>query len=431
MRYLLTLLIIVLLTNMSLVDAAGTMQVKDGKPVTYGNRALKYKLDKGNLGILSNVEAASLFSEAFNTWKSVASASVKFENHGFLDQDIDSSNFETIYFPNKLHGYSPVIYDNDGSIVNALFGVGSDDQVLGAAGIVTDYEIYPDEIAESDLLINGKLFTDINTLKGTVTHEIGHAIGIDYTQTNLESITTFDPDGKYAEASALMFPISVSDNFHLHRDDISSVSLLYPNNSELLKYGSIEGKVLNVDRTSPIYSANVIAIKKGDYLNEQVSCVSDYLADGTGSFKLVGLTSGEYNLFIEPIFRLFYGGSSVGPHAKASWDKAFKYKIPSGFYTGKDQPITTNVTKARAATFYVGSSEVVDAGNIVAELDTNYYYQDPSSCKHCSSTGQCLPGTYFSSLTSSCQCIYSCNTQSDCHKRLTCRNSCCVFIRSY
>ncbi len=56
------------------------------------------------------------------------------------------------------------------------------------------------------------------------------------------------------------------------------------------------------------------------------SSVSDYCMQGDGSFEMY-LTPGTYSFFVEPVYPLFTGGSSVGPYAETALSRLLSFRL--------------------------------------------------------------------------------------------------------
>lgn len=375
LKIIFVLILILLFTAYPSAHAGGPLVVKGGMAITYGTRPFLYRFDKGPCGMFSNTEITELTASLFMDWE-IPTTELKFQQDtpGTLDIDVDASNFDPILNSPKLLGYTPVIFDNDGSLLNAFLGDGAGNTVLGLAGPITvSSGPLVNQIAESQAIFNGKFINGIDTpsdpetsvdaFKGTIIHEIGHGFGLDHAQINVEAIKP-GASQEIKESVPLEFPVAVNDLFTIRRDDASSISLLYPNLSELTKFGKIEGKLLRADGVTPVQGGNVIARNINNPTLETISCVSDYLTEGTGTYTLFALPPGDYRIEIEPIDLSFTGGSGVGPFTTNKTDKSFQNPVPKGFYTGSNQPISTDVNQALIVS--VASGQTVSDVNIIA-----------------------------------------------------------------
>lgn len=360
----------------SKVNAGGPLVVKGGMSITYGTRPLTYRFDKGTLGIFSNAEAVALIQGLYSNWEAVSTSEVTFEqdNPGTLDFDVTETNFDSILNSPSLLGYTPIIFDTNGKLLDAFLGSGAGSSVLGLSGPVTvSSGPLVNQIAESQAIFNGRFVNGTDTLsdpestvdsfKGTVIHETGHGFGLDHAQINVEAIRP-GATQETRNAVPLMFPVAVNDLFIIRRDDASAASLLYPNQSQLTGFGKIEGKLFRSDGMTPVLGGNIIARNVNDPTLEAISCVSDYLNTGTGSYTLFAVPPGDYTIEIEPIDLSFTGGSGVGPFTASKSDISFQNPVPKGYYTGPNLPITED--KSQALIVNVQANQTVSNANILA-----------------------------------------------------------------
>jgi hypothetical protein len=355
-------LIVALFQN--IVVAGGPLATVNGTAVRYNSASpVTYKTDLGALGSFSNTVATNLASTSFQTWQDVTTANITFTNGGQLPVDVNSTNYLT-YLNNTSDGINPIIFDSDGSIVNALFGAGSSSSIIGFAG--SSYFTSGPNVgffSEGRAVMNGAMannpFTETQ-FKATFIHEFGHFIGLDHAQLNSQ----FAGDGNSANDVNLptMFPTSTDDDTYLNSlnpDDIAAVSLLYPEATFGSATGKISGSVVRFDN-SVVRGANVVAISTGsDSLFNQISTVTDYYVQNNGNFTIVGLAPGNYFVKIEPVRNSFTSGSSVGPYAESGTDLSFINPVLQEYYNGNaessdpatDQPsLRTVVSVAAAAT---------------------------------------------------------------------------------
>lgn len=369
-------LIFIILSNLPAL-AGGPLVVKGGMAITYGTRPLKYRYDKGMLGQFSNTEAIAIIESLFADWENVETATITFEQDspGTLDFDVTATNFDSILNSPSLLGFTPIVFDEDGSLLDAFLGLGAGSSVLGIAGPITvNSGPLVNEIAESQAIFNGRFvngvdtFSDpessINAFKGTIIHEFGHGFGLDHAQINVEAIKP-GATQEVKETVPLLFPIAVNELFKIFTDDAAQTSLLYPNFAKLDKgFGTIEGFVFRSDGKTPVQGANVIARNIADPKLTAVSCVSDYLIENNGRYTLWQLPAGDYRIEIEPIDLSFTGGSGVGPFAETKSDKSFQNPVPKGFYTGPGLPISPNESDALIIMVMAGDS--IKGQNIIA-----------------------------------------------------------------
>ncbi|MDA2926236.1 matrixin family metalloprotease [Acidobacteria bacterium AH-259-G07] len=274
---------------------------------------VKFSIDNGPLGELTQEEGANLVRQAFQRWVDLLSSTIAFNDLGLLEMDLTGDSMDAGYYKTFFEGQkrteNPVVFDSDGSIIDDVLGDGSKDSVLGFAGIRF---IDPDtlEFESAWVVLNGLKASQFGDFPKAVAHEIGHFIGLDHTQIK----TRF-------EFTPLMYPFVLPGGPDKPlRDDTAWVSWLYPEADFRTTTGTITGRIFR--RSGGFFpGANVVAVKvtqnQDQTLTESreeiVSVVSDFLFTSDGSYELPGLMPGDYVVFIEPLNSFFVGGSGVGP----------------------------------------------------------------------------------------------------------------------
>lgn len=298
-------------------NAGGPLGVCHGTPTKYpGAGTVTLNYDQGALGSRTKAQADALVAGAVSLWTNVGTATVTLARGTDLPVDVTASNVGS-YLDSFTDGRNPIIYDSDGSIIDAVFGIGSRNSVLGVAG--SAWYSYSDrcEYAEGQAIISGYLNVSNATMQVTIAHEVGHLIGMDHTQID----TT---QGLSSSNYPLMYPIAYRSAVSLHEDDAAAVSALYPHSSVASTYGTVSGYFTLADGVTPVRGANLWAAGSGVF-----SSVSDYLAQGNGYFQLL-LPPGTYTLRAEAISREFTGGSGVGPYSESLSGASFQSPMYSG-----------------------------------------------------------------------------------------------------
>jgi hypothetical protein len=374
-----------------------------GDPVLWKDGVIHVNLESGpdaTLGSLSSDQALALVRELFSDWEAVTidgevTANITIQEGAPLGS-VDLSNLNdhfTYCPPSKIcptedppfvrgsaqTGESPILFDTDGTITDAIEGKGANSSILGFAGprVVDriDGVLY---ITEGQAVLNGRFIdgqsnadnpeVDVEEFKGAIFHEIGHMIGLDHTQVNLDSAAKYlRGDLSEADAVPTMFPLFIDgrEQLSLHFDDIATLSFLYPTSSFLSDFCRLDGTTFRADGKTELQGVNVIAANPSDPLREDTSAVSGSLYAGAdtdcsfqaGGFTLAGLKPGvDYSLNFEPISQVFTGGSSLEPcdppqkdFAAESVPGTFRCAEGGGVITaGSDASTEITTTKAVA-----------------------------------------------------------------------------------
>ena len=154
----------------------------DGVPLRW-SMPVVYNLDPG----LASHEGAALVLAATEAWQHVPTAQVQFVPGAPLPVFVDVANY-TQYFGRCGDGLSPIIFDDDGSIIDDIVGTGASQVILGLTFPDCGTDRAPG-IPEMSVLINGSIFslgdpTGRAALTQVVTHELGHVLNLCHTRLN-------------------------------------------------------------------------------------------------------------------------------------------------------------------------------------------------------------------------------------------------------
>jgi hypothetical protein len=332
------------------LNAGGPLKVTSGNAVLWNaTNVIAYQIDKGPLGVIAEADVPKLIGSAFDKWAQVPTAALSF-SQGSLGEDVDTT-VRLLQLRGNASFASVMVSDSTGAIVDGVFGVGSKTSVLGFAEPMLNTP--GSEIARFVAVMNGTFSSNLPTIRSTLVHEFGHALGLDHSQIN----SGFAGDGIVANDQFLpsMFPTSSDDDtplIDLNPDDEAWISRLYPRSNFSTTYGTISGTITRAGK--PVLGANVVAIAVIGGVEDELkrfSCVSDYLMTSNGRFDL-HVPPGEYKIRVEPIVRGFHGGSSVGPYADNSSGLSFQNPVGGKTYT---------------TLYKVVVGQTISAGSIVAQ----------------------------------------------------------------
>ncbi len=349
----------------------------DGQAFAWTASPIGYRTDGvTGLGVITNANADTRVAGMFQAWQDVTTSDITFSRLGaisatgaFADGDVSTvTEFNAVDAACNAGTQSPIVYDQTGSLFDSI--VGPNSGVIGFAGACQLTSLGVINSAESAL--NGEFRDGVNNppsnfelsdneFDAVFIHEFGHFFGLDHSQINLNCLSPGCAD--FSDDSfglPTLFPFLISGleetaGVHPARtismDDAAWVSELYPetvNNPPTQvpfasNRGTITGTVFYSDGMTQVQGGNVIARQVDDGgtpgINESrrnaVSVVSGFLFTEVpgntsipgasrssfgsasvalrGTYRIPGLTAGNYQVETETINPAFTGGSGVGP----------------------------------------------------------------------------------------------------------------------
>lgn len=302
-----------------------------GEPVRWDNtQTIKYYLDPGGAGRFSNDQIHTLLKEMMKLWENASpdAEPPKFEFAGFLDEDVNGTNYEkyvtkTACYESDLSSCpteaqknlkTVVVIDEDGSIFS-----GAKLCPFTNCGAVAGPRVFsgaPDDpgFIKQGFIVIGSVSEDVkvSAFAGLILHELGHLLGLAHPYLNQQFLSSSTPeDAKFFPT--MMTGVAGQDDqlaVTLNPDDIAGIATIYP--SEPFATATIKGRVLKSDG-SPMIHVNVIIRDVDDPLCKAYSFISGRICEAASttlcessifddsSYMIQGLPAGSYKVEVEEV----------------------------------------------------------------------------------------------------------------------------------
>ncbi len=387
-----------------------------GQPVHWSGGVVQYYVDQGPLNSsIPNQQATAMVDAAAALWSAIPTAGVKLVDAGPLNEDVSSANVvagnqvftqPSDVTPSATSYPLGVVYDADGSVINALFGTGASDPTSCQNNGVWVWldNINPDAtIAHAIIVLNGLCATNSN-LDQMMSYELerafGRVLGLDYAQVNPGALTNGENNGTLGWP--VMQPLSglcgasggtcLPNPTVLRYDDIAALNRIYPITAANL--AGFPGKQLTAANTvsiqgtltfragtgmqgvnvvarpldtngNPLYQYTVTFVSGGYFNGKHGNPVTGF-ADSNGNlltrwgssdatlqgyFDLSdmplppGMTTANYQVTFEAINPLYMLTESVGPYVDGSPAPSGTMPVISvpGMAAGMAQTLTVNI----------------------------------------------------------------------------------------
>jgi hypothetical protein len=223
-----------------------------GQPAHWSGGQLNYYVDQGPLNsAVSNQQATAMVDAAAALWSAVPTAAVTLTDKGPLNENVSGANIAAtsgqITAPADVTPVATsypiaVIYDSDGSVIDAIFGAGASQPISCQNNGVRTWldNINPDAtMAHGVILLNGLCATTsdlVETMSFQLERAFGRVLGLDYAQVNPTGLTDELPGG--TAGWPVMQPLGgvcgvtggacIPNPNVLRFDDIAALNRIYP-----------------------------------------------------------------------------------------------------------------------------------------------------------------------------------------------------------
>ncbi len=267
-----------------------------GQPVHWAAGQLNYYVDQGPLSAsMSHQQATSMVDAAAALWSAVPTAGVTLTDMGSLNEDVSGANIvvsgtnftvtgeQTNQYgvitapadvtPSATGFPLAIIFDADGSVIDAIFGTDTAEQNSCENNGVFFWldSVNPDAtIAHAVIVLNGLCATDANHLQMMsfeLERALGRILGLDYAQVNPGALKNGETDGM--DGWPVMQPYSglcgasggncIPNPNQLRWDDIAALNRIYP--ITVANQANFPGKQLTAANTVSIQGT--ISFKTG------------------------------------------------------------------------------------------------------------------------------------------------------------------------
>ncbi|HUX43873.1 MAG TPA: IPT/TIG domain-containing protein [Terracidiphilus sp.] len=395
-----------------------------GQPVHWASGKLTYYVDQGPLNSqVTHQQAVAMVDAAAALWNVVPTAGVTLVDGGPLNEDVSGANTvagnaafsqPADLTPTATNYPVGVVFDADGSVINALFGAGASDPTSCQRNAVWFWmdNIQPDAtVAHAVLLLNGLCATStslINMMSFQLERAFGRILGLDYSQVNPGALTNGETNGTLGwpvmqPLSGLCGPTGgdcIPSPDVLRYDDIAALNRIYPITSANL--ASFPGKELTAANTvsitgtlnfragsgmqgvnvvarpldsngNPLYQYTVTSVSGASFCGKHGNPVTGWTDTSgnlltrwgsndpavQGSFDLrfmplpPGVTSASYQVTFEPIDPLYMLTESVGPYVDGSPNPSGTLPTlsVSDLAAGASKALTVNISDSAAGGF--------------------------------------------------------------------------------
>jgi hypothetical protein len=396
-----------------------------GQPVQWAGGQINYYVDQGPLSsFVSNQQATAMVDAAAALWSAVPTAGVTLTDIGPLNEDVSGANIAVNasgaitapadVTPAATNYPLAVIYDADGSVINAIFGATTSqpDACQNNGVHVWMDNLNPDAtIAHAVIILNGLCATNsgmLEMMSFELERAFGRVLGLDFSQVNPGATANGETGG--TQGWPIMEPLSgacgasggdcIPDPTVLRYDDIAALNRIYPITAANL--ANFPGKQLTAPSTisiqgevafrtgygmqgvnviarpldangNPLFQYTVTAVTGASFSGNHGNPVTGFSdASGNpltmwgsndpslqGSFDLSGIplppgvTTASYRVTFEAVDPLYILENSVGPYTQGqvSPSGALNTITLSNLSPGSTQTLSVTVAGSPVAGF--------------------------------------------------------------------------------
>jgi len=245
-----------------------------GQPLHWASGQVSYYVDQGPLSsTVTNAQATAMVDAAAALWSAVPTAGVTLTDAGPLNEDVNGSNIQVNssgqiatpadITPTATNYPVAVVYDADGSVINAIFGSSASQpdacQNNGVYAWLDNFNTNA-TFAHGVIILNGLCATNSNMIEMMsfeLERAFGRILGLDFSQVNPQALTDDEAGGTLGWP--VMEPMSgacgasggacIPDPTVLRYDDIAALNRLYPITTA------------NISLSKQLTAANTISIR--------------------------------------------------------------------------------------------------------------------------------------------------------------------------
>ncbi len=225
-----------------------------GQPVVWKNGKVVYYTDQGALSpIVTNAQANTMVANAAAVWSGVDTAAVSITRGGSLAEHVSGANVTNgsggLVEPADIQAADTsvpvaVVYDEDGSVIDALYGQGaSDPKACPENAVMTFVDNFSTSgnIVHAVMLVNGlcaTTSTELSNLQYEMIRGFGRVLGLDWSEANEEMFAKDQITSDGIAGWPIMHPIErlcnggggqcMVNETTLRYDDISALNRAYP-----------------------------------------------------------------------------------------------------------------------------------------------------------------------------------------------------------